>query len=130
MAERVFTPRTHDELSEEWPKELDHVSASSLGMFVRCPEQWRRRYCLNERRPPAAVSLWGRADHAAVEADLAHKLFEGEHLPVPEVMERFVVEFEGQLDKEGGLSEVDFGRKITTEPAKRLAFHRFKDQEI
>src|SRR5262245_8037030 len=122
---QAFNPATYS--FEEWPPELDHISASSLSMFTRCPEQWRRRYALGERRPPVMVGLWGRADHKAIEADLSNKLFEGEHLPVDDVRELFVVEFEAQLDREGGLSEVDFGRKVGTDDAKRALFARSKD---
>lgn len=32
----LFIPRTLEELALEWPPELDHISASSLKMAVRC----------------------------------------------------------------------------------------------
>src|SRR5262245_66503615 len=123
---QAFNPATYS--FEEWPPELDHISASSLSMFTRCPEQWRRRYALGERRPPAMVGLWGRADHKAIEADLSNKLFEGSHLPVDDVRQLFVVEFEAQLDREGGLSEVDLGRKGGMEEATRAWLARWKAQ--
>ena len=59
----------------EWPMaELPHISATSLRMFKRCPEQYRRRYLLGEKVPPAANMIWGSADHAAIGYNLAQKI--------------------------------------------------------
>jgi hypothetical protein len=47
---------------------LEHLSATSLSCFWRCPEAFRRRYLLGERGPTSAEMLRGRVVDAAVSA--------------------------------------------------------------
>lgn len=55
-----------------------HVSA--MEMLSRCAEQWRRRYLCNEKIPPGAALIVGKASHYSIELNLKNKLEEGEPL--------------------------------------------------
>jgi hypothetical protein len=50
------------------------LSHSSLALFWRCPERWRRRYLEREREPLGAPAALGGAVGAALAAHLAAKL--------------------------------------------------------
>ncbi len=89
----TFEPVALDDfLLKFFPRE--YVSASSLKMYVRCPEQWRRRYVLNQKAPPNSNMLWGGADHRAVGANYEQKIESEKDLPVKEVQERFAAELD------------------------------------
>ena len=88
---------------EAWPHDLDHFSASSVKMLVRCPEQWRQRYVLGKRYPPAINLLTGRADHSAIEASMVDKINTTKDWPVKEVRDRFADVLKEEIEKEGGI---------------------------
>jgi hypothetical protein len=102
-----FVPRTLEELAVEWPSQLDHISATSVKMAARCPEQWRQRYVLRKKMPPAAVLLQGRADHAAIEFSMRQKLTTQMDIPVLEVRDLFLAAFEQEIENEGGIGELE-----------------------
>lgn len=110
-----FQPRSLRELEFEFPPELDHVSASSIKMAVRCEEQWRQRYILGKKIVPSLAMLLGRADHGAIEHSMVQKIETHEDLPVSEVKEFFVYSLESEVEKEGGISEVEV--TVKGEPA-------------
>jgi hypothetical protein len=49
-------------------------SKSGIAMYMRCGEQYRRRYLLGERRPPGVAAKVGHGVHRGVEMDLRAKL--------------------------------------------------------
>lgn len=102
-----FIPRSLEELALEWPPELDHISASSVKMMVRCPEQWRQRYVLGKKIPPAAALIYGRADHAAIELSMQQKIHSYVDLPVGDVKEKFIAVVDEEIEREGGYAELD-----------------------
>lgn len=107
MSAPGFTPRPLAELTEEWPSAIDHISASSMKMLARCPEQWRQRYVLGIKKPPEAAQVWGGADHKAIEHTFQHALdHKGQHAPVAEVKERFVAAVDERIEESGGFDEV------------------------
>jgi CRISPR/Cas system-associated exonuclease Cas4 (RecB family) len=93
-----FLPRSLQELALDFPKEIDHISASSINMALRCEEQWRQVYILKRRKPPSLAMLAGRADHK--------KIVTGDDLPVEDVREAFVQAMEESVDESGGLGEI------------------------
>jgi hypothetical protein len=94
-----------------WPSGLpDHLSASQLNMFSRCPEQYRRRYVLGEKERPAAALVWGSADHYAHEQNFAQKILSGEDIPGDDVKLAFAEGFDRAVDRSGGEGEVDWGQ--------------------
>jgi len=57
-----------------WNLPLKHLSASSIDMARRCPEQWRQRYILGRKERPAESPVMGTAVHAALERNFAQKI--------------------------------------------------------
>jgi hypothetical protein len=96
-----------------WPPEIDHISATSLKMFGRCPEQWRRRYLKDERARPSGALIQGKADHFAIESSFIAKQHDGFDLAVDEVKELFAVRFDEEIDWAGGHGEIEWDRSHT-----------------
>lgn len=130
----AFAPATVEELAHEvtqsWPAELDHLSASSLKMFFKCPEQWRRRYVKGEKIPPAATLIQGRADHTAIEHNFREKIVTGDDVPVDDVAMIFAVEIDKEIEEAGGPGEVDFGAKVKGKTERRKAAAAMKDSGV
>ena len=51
-----------------------HLSASSIGLYSRCGEAWRRRYIEGDIVPPTAALARGKAFHAAAAANMTQKI--------------------------------------------------------
>lgn len=102
-----FIPRSIEDLAVSWPKELDHFSASSAKMAVRCPEQWRQRYVRGIKTPPALAMVLGRADHAAIEQSMRDKITSWEDWPVKDVVDYFHTALDEDIERNGGLEEIE-----------------------
>ena len=61
------------------------LSPSSVGMGLRCGEQFRRRYIMGEVIPPGVSAGRGRGFHKAVEVNFRHKILSGSDLPVSDL---------------------------------------------
>jgi PD-(D/E)XK nuclease superfamily len=72
------------------------LSVSSLRLFWRCPERWRRRYLGREREPTSGAMLLGGAVGAALSAHFA-AVMAGEHLCAGEADDLLKAEFEERL---------------------------------
>ena len=76
-----------DELLADWPEWLpQHFSPSQIKLARKCLEQFRQRYVLGIRTPPAAALVWGTADHKAQERNYAQKIESLEDLPMEMVL--------------------------------------------
>jgi hypothetical protein len=64
----------------EWPLQRPRLSASAIGTFLRCPEQFRRGYVLDEWGPSSPTSVVGNAMHGALERSYRWRLATGELL--------------------------------------------------
>lgn len=89
-----------------WPPEVDHLSASSISRFLRCPESWRRRYLLSERERSTGSQVIGTACHAAQETNYRQKMESHEDMPVSDVEDAYAAAFDAAVDDRGGASEV------------------------
>jgi len=58
---------------------------SGIGMYTRCPEQFRRRYILGESVRPGIALITGSSVHKAAEIDLTRKMETGKLCDVEEV---------------------------------------------
>jgi len=47
--------------------EIDHLSYSSISMYLACPESWRRKYIAKEPTVSSPALVFGSAIHATVE---------------------------------------------------------------
>lgn len=102
-------------------EEKPRLSPSSIGTYLRCGEQWRRRYIEGDRIKPGAAMLAGTGAHAAAAADLVEKLRSGKLLTVEQVKDiardEFTREWENsdielsEEEKKIGLKKV-FGSNV------------------
>lgn len=69
-----------------------HVSASSIGMYQRCPRQWAYRYVLGLKVPPDGGLITGLGVHRAAEVGMLHKRDTGEN-PDPEMTATAAAEY-------------------------------------
>jgi PD-(D/E)XK nuclease superfamily protein len=66
---------------ERWLLPIEHLSASSLGMLARCPEQFRQRYVLGKKERPGEALVIGTAVHKTAEENFRQKIESHEDLP-------------------------------------------------
>ena len=131
MSEALFTPATTaDHLEADWPPEIGHISASGLKMLAACPEQYRRRYLKGEKGRPGAALVWGRADHAAIEANYAPKVASGVDLPTTDVIDVFAAELDQAVEESGGVDEIDWGKDAKGKTGARKAAGETKDRGV
>jgi hypothetical protein len=69
------------------------LSASSLRLFWKCPERWRRRYLLRERESQGGAMVVGKSVGAAITAHFAAQIA-GQKLSLSEADDLVVAEFE------------------------------------
>lgn len=99
-------------LGENWGSRIgQHLSASSITQFWRCPEQFRRVYLQNERRAPSAALVVGSADHEAHSVNFTQKIDTGEDLPTSDVLDAFHDAWAKSIDRNGGESEIEWDEK-------------------
>lgn len=72
---------------------LPHLSVSSLGVYLRCPELWRRTRLEGQRTPATSNMLVGAAAGAA-EREHFHRSIDGQPLTADDVLDRYSDEFE------------------------------------
>lgn len=122
MSEPMFAPLPAAQVAmDSWPAEIEHISASGLKLFAKCPEQYRRRYIKGERIPPDAALLWGRADHTAIEHNFEQKKATYTDLTIAEIKQVFAAEIDAAVDEAGGVSEVDWGKEVKGKGARAKA---------
>jgi hypothetical protein len=91
----------------QWPSRIRHLSATSIGMFRRCPEQFRHRYLLGEKERPGEGLVIGSAFHEGVEFNYAQKIESHEDRPTAEVVEYLQdVGVPKVLEDHGGADEI------------------------
>jgi RecB family exonuclease len=66
---------------------MNHLSASSIDTFLRCPQQWAYRYVDGLKRPPSIAIVQGSSLHKAAEHNYAYKVETHEDLPTEEVLD-------------------------------------------
>lgn len=101
-----LSDQAQEALKETWPSQITHVSASSMKMLARCPEQYRQVYILGKRQRPGQEAVWGRADHAAIEWSLREKLDKGKAPSTQDVENRFAHELGVAIETDGGMGEI------------------------
>lgn len=114
----VFEPVALDDFllrSMDWnalvrsnPDDPPHLSAGFAKGWNKCPEQMRRRYFLGHKAKPSAAQEWGSADHDTAGFNYRKKIDTEKDLPVPELQEFFVNEFEERVEKLGGPDEIEW----------------------
>jgi len=64
---------------------METITQSMLGMFLRCPHQFERRYLRGEIIPPGIAARRGSATHEAAQINHEQKLQTQEDLPVADL---------------------------------------------
>jgi len=70
-----------------WPPELDHLSASSIGMLNRCPRQFQRRYLFHEKEKPGEALVVGSTFHQTLEWNYQQKIASGTDQPLSDAVQ-------------------------------------------
>lgn len=71
------------------PFGLDHLSASSIDTYLRCPMQWYYRYVMGLKQPPAIALEFGSCGHEALKFNNQFKFEKKEDLPTNVVLDKF-----------------------------------------
>ena len=66
---------------------IEHLSVSSVDMFLRCGEQFRRRYIEGEIIPPGIAARVGTGLHKGAEANSKEKISTGHDAPLSVVQD-------------------------------------------
>lgn len=69
-----------------WLGKIDHLSATSIGMFRRCPRQWQQRYLKGRKEPPGEAIVVGNFFHGAMQHNHTQKAWSREDRPLPELI--------------------------------------------
>lgn len=105
----------------QWPVPRERLSPSALKEFQQCPESFRRKYLLNQWDRSSWSGVTGTALHRAQEVNLKLKMITGQVVSMDEINDLYVTAFREEVEKEGGVEEIDWWQKgeLVT-PAKAL----------
>lgn len=86
-----FTPQTEPEVVPDapWSVGLGHLSATSLSMYLRCPNQFRYRYVLGQKKRPGEALVVGRAVHDVLELNFTKKVTTHEDMALPTLIDYY-----------------------------------------
>ena len=97
-----------------------HLSASSLGLFAKCPEAYRRRYVEGERSKTNIAMGIGKAFHKSVEANMKSKIDHGTELPLDDLKE---IGRDSLSDAIKDCDESDDDGKLMKDVESQIEFH-------
>lgn len=94
-----------------------HLSASSLGMFRRCPRQFQQRYLLGRKEPPGEGLVLGSVFHETLNYNYGQKIVSREDRPLSELVEYLNDDAVPRvIETAGGMGEV----RWDSEPTRAL----------
>ena len=88
----------------------DHISASQINTYLRCPAQYYYRYVRGMKIPPSSALTRGKCVHAGAEFNYRQKIESHKDIPVNEVTEYVASEFEAQADDTAGAKGEEPGK--------------------
>ena len=80
---------------------IDAIHQSMVGMWLRCGEQFRRRYIENEILPPGIPARRGSAFHKSADTNHKQKISTGEDLPLGDLKDCASDEYKRLIRDEG-----------------------------
>src|SRR5437764_6651006 len=114
LAARIPVPRRLPERYDGEP--LRHLSPSSYGLWVSCPEAWRRRYIKGEKPPPSGSMFLGSRVDDALSAYHRRILEHGDRLALDQVLDlyrdQWNTELEAEQDNHGIAWEEDLAESL------------------
>lgn len=106
-----------------WPPEVVHLSQSSIGMLLRCPRQFERRYLHHEKEKPGESIVVGSYFHETLDFNYAQKIQSHEDLPLSTIIEYLNdAAVPKVLEQEGGIENIRWDTKpdVAQEDAERI----------
>lgn len=88
-----------------------HVSPSALDMYLRCGEQYRRRYIMGEKVPPGVALVKGQAVHRAAEVNYRQKIESHDDLPIDVLRDAAADHVDRAIAGEGLMLTADENRR-------------------
>ena len=86
---------------------LPHLSASSIGMLLRCPRQFQRRYLFGEKEKPGENLFVGSSFHETLEWNYAQKITSGLDYPLSDAIQYLHdAAIPNVLEESGGENEI------------------------
>ncbi len=83
---------------------VNHLSKSSISLYLRCPEKFRRRYIERETEPIGVPMMLGGAIGAAESRNFQEKITSGVDLPLADVLDFY----DGEWSERVNMEEVDW----------------------
>lgn len=71
----------------------DYLSPTQIGMYQRCPRQYKYRYLDGLKEPPVLAMIEGGTHHVCFEVNNNHKIKTGEDKQSSEMIEMFADTF-------------------------------------
>jgi len=102
----------------------DHISFTQINMYLRCGEQYYRRYILGEKIPPSGNMIRGKSCHKAEEVNFKQKIETKIDVPIDNVKDIFSDEWER------GKYEIAWSPEELDGDSPKLAEDKFKDSGI
>lgn len=90
---------------EDGSVDLEGIDFSAADTWLRCGEQYRRRYVEGKRSPPGIALVEGTSHHAAMEEDNLSKRDKGKQLPAKALTEVFASRLDAETEKAKGECE-------------------------
>jgi len=86
---------------------LPHLSASSIGMLLRCPRQFQRRYLFGEKEKPGENLFVGSSFHGTLEWNYEQKIESHEDHPLTDALQYLHDKaIPDTLEEQGGEAEI------------------------
>jgi len=111
------------------PQYLRHLSASSLGMVLRCPRQFQRRYMFHEKQRPGESIVIGSFFHETLDWNYQTKILSFVDQPLSDAVQYLQDEAVPKvLEEEGGVENVLWDTDLDTarSDAERLMSAYYK----
>ena len=94
---------------------LRHLSASSLGMVLRCPRQFYRRYILGEKQRPGEAIVIGSFFHETLDWNYQQKIQSAVDFPLSDAVQYMGdVAVPKVIEEEGGEDNILWDTDLTT----------------
>jgi PD-(D/E)XK nuclease superfamily len=118
LAARIPVPQRLPERYDGEP--LRHLSPSSYGLWVSCPEAWRRRYIKGEKPPPSGSMFLGSRVDDALSAYHRRILEHGDRLALDQVLDIYREQWASELEAERDKLGVDWEEELSEGTAFEL----------
>lgn len=92
----------HTISDQTWPMRVEHLSVSSIKLFLECPEKWRQRYVVRKREQVGYWLFRGSVNHRSVDWALKKKMLTGTLPGIRDVLEMFDSVWSDEMEKQGG----------------------------